>query len=92
MIRVKFAERTEAMNIQAKKLVLIEELLRISDENVISKLESIIKEEKNKIREKDLKPMPLEDFHKMIDHAIQDSEEGRVIAHDDLKKKIKTWK
>jgi hypothetical protein len=49
-------------------------------------------EEKNKIGEKDLNSMPLEDFHKMIDHAIQDSEEGHVIAHDVLKKKIKTWK
>lgn len=28
-------------------------------------------EEKNKIGEKDLNSMPLEDFHKMIDHAFK---------------------
>lgn len=80
------------MNIQAKKLVLIEELLRINDEGFITKLELLIKDEKEKLHEKDLKPMSLNDFHKMIDQAKKDSNEGRVISHNDLKKKVKSWK
>jgi hypothetical protein len=36
--------------------------------------------------------MSLNDFHEMIDQAKRDSEAGRVISHQELKKKVKTWK
>lgn len=80
------------MNIQARKLGLIEEFLRISDESLIIKLESLIRQEKKLSHERNLKPMSLNDFHEMIDQAKKDSEAGRVISHQELKKKIKTWK
>ena len=80
------------MNIQARKLELIEEFLRISDENLITKLESFIKQEKKMSLESKLKPMTINEFHEMIDHAKKDSDEGRVISHQELRKKVKTWK
>ena len=80
------------MNIQARKLVLIEEFLRISDENFITKLESFIKHEKKISHELNFKPMSLNEFHEMIDQAKQDSDKGLVISHLELKKKVKTWK
>ncbi len=80
------------MNIQARKLVLIEEFLRINDESVIAKLELFIKQEKKVSHERNLKPMLLNEFHEMLDQAKHDSEEGRVISHHELKKKIKSWK
>lgn len=80
------------MNIQTRKLVLIEEFLRISDENIISKIESFIKQEKKVSHEENLKPMPLKEFNDMIDQAKRDSNAGRVISHNELKKKVKTWK
>lgn len=80
------------MNIQARKLVLIEEFLRISDENLITKLETLIRQEKKISRESNLKPMTINEFHKMIDQAKKDSDEGRVISHQELRNKVKTWK
>jgi len=80
------------MNIQARKLVLIEEFLRISDETLITKLESFIRQEKKISHERNLKPMSINEFHEMIDQAKQDSDAGRVISHEELKKKVKTWK
>lgn len=80
------------MNIQARKLNLIEEFLRISDESIIEKLESFIRIEKKKQYDRELKPMSLNDFHEMIDQAKQDKANGRVISHEDLKKRIKSWK
>lgn len=80
------------MNIQARKLVLIEEFLRISDESLITKLESFIKQEKKITHERNLKPMSMEEFHEMIDQAKSDSDAGRVISHQELIKKTKTWK
>ena len=80
------------MNIQARKLFLIEEFLRISDEKLIAKLELFLKKEKKIIHERNLKTMSLKEFNEMIDLAKQDSDAGRVISHKDLKKKVRTWK
>ena len=80
------------MNIQARKLILIEEFLRISDESLITKLESFIKQEKKVAHERNLKTMSLNEFHEMIDQAKLDSDAGRVISHQELKKKVKSWK
>lgn len=80
------------MNIQARKLILIEEFLRITDESLITKLESVIRQEKKTAHEKNPKPMSLHEFHDMIDLAKRDSDSGRVISHQELKEKVKTWK
>ncbi|MFO8022775.1 MAG: hypothetical protein R6U65_09940 [Perlabentimonas sp.] len=80
------------MNIQARKLNLIEEFLRISDESIIEKLESFIRIEKKKQYDRELKPMSLNEFHEMIDQAKQDKANGRVISHEELKKRINSWK
>jgi chemotaxis protein CheY-P-specific phosphatase CheC len=79
------------MDIQARKRNLIEEFLRISDENRITKLESFINQEKNVSKERNLKPMSMNEFHEMIDQAKRESDAGRVITHKELKKKVKTW-
>ena len=71
---------------------MIEEFLRINDESLITKLESFIKREKKISHERNLKPMLLNEFHEMIDQAKQDSDAGRVISHQELRKKVKTWK
>jgi predicted transcriptional regulator len=80
------------MNIQARKLGLIEEFLQISDESLIIKLEDVIRKEKKIAYERKLKPMLIDEFHEMIDEAIRDRDAGRVISHQELSKKIKTWK
>ncbi len=80
------------MSIQTRKLVLIEEFLRISDESLIAKIESFIKNEKKISHENNLKPMSLDDFHNMIEQSNQDSEAGRVISHEELRKKVRKWK
>ena len=80
------------MSIQARKLILIEEFLRISDESLISNLESFIKQEKKISYERNLQPMSVNEFHEMINQAKDDSNIGRVISHHELRNKVKTWK
>lgn len=80
------------MNIQARKLNLIEEFLSISDEGIIEKLESLIRIEKKKQYDRELRPMSLKEFHEMIDQAKQDKAKGRIISHEELKKKVNSWK
>jgi len=80
------------MNIQSRKLVLIEEFLRISDEELISKLESFLKQEKKALHERNLKPMSLNEFQDLIEEAKQDFDAGRVTSHADLTMKVEKWK
>ncbi len=80
------------MNIQARKLVLIEEFLGINDETILFKLETIIRQEKKKSLETEMQPMSMNDFQEMIDQSEREIEKGLVVSHEGLKKKIKTWK
>ncbi len=80
------------MNIEARKLELIEEFLRISDESIIEKLEVLMREESKKLYDSEVTPMSVNEFHEMIDRAKLDKENGRVISHKDLKTKVKSWK
>jgi len=80
------------MNILARKLNLIEEFIQISDESLIEKLENLIHSEPKALHDRELSSMSLPEFHQMIDKAILDKNEGRVISHNDLKRKIESWK
>lgn len=80
------------MNIQTRKLGLIEEFIRLNDEDLIIKIESLIRQEKKILHERNLKPMSMNGFDEMIDQAKKDSDADRVITHQDLKKKVRTWK
>ena len=80
------------MNIEARKLVLIEEFLRINDESLIAKIESFMRQEKKDSHDRNVRPLSLKEFHEMIDLAKQDSDAGRVITHKELQERVKTWK
>ena len=75
------------MNIESRKLLFIQELLRIKNEEIIIGLEKTLKQWKSKQHEKGLKPMSLEQFNKEIDQAMTDSREDNVVKATELRKK-----
>ena len=77
--------------LQARKLNLIEEFLRINDEQVISDLESLILKEKIKSYERELVPMTIEQFHTNINQSVSEIESGQFITHEELLESIKEW-
>ncbi len=77
--------------LQARKLNLIEEFLRINDEQVISDLESLILKEKIKSYERELVPMTIEKFHSNINRSVREIESGQFITHEELLESIKEW-
>jgi hypothetical protein len=79
------------MNIQTRKLALIEEFIRISDENLLTKIESFVLREKKKSIQNELQPMSLTEFYELIDQARQDADAGRLVSHDELAEKVKGW-
>ncbi|MCH7523839.1 MAG: hypothetical protein IIC74_02215 [Bacteroidetes bacterium] len=77
------------MDLQARKISFVQEFLRLKNENIISGLESLLRERKSEIYEKELKPMSLSELNQEIDQALEDSENDRVIKATDLKSKFK---
>ncbi len=80
------------MNIQVRKISLIQEFLRINNEELIDKIDKFLHIEKNKIYEKELKAMSEKDLNSMIDQAEDDIANGRVVEAKNLTKDIGKWK
>jgi len=79
------------MDLQTRKLELIKEFLKIQSEDVISRLEKILKKEYTTSEEDGFEPMSVEEFNSRIDKSMEDSKNGRIIEASDLKAKIDKW-
>jgi len=79
------------MNIQTKKLHFVQEFLRLNDESLIDKLNNLLKTERKKKIEKDLKPFSKKEFDDLIDSAESDSKNGRLTSARELKNEIDSW-
>ena len=79
------------MTVEARKLHFIEEFLKITDENIITQMEAIMREEKLKHRKNTLQPMSMDEFRSMIDKAKKDADNGRVTSHESLKREVQSW-
>lgn len=79
------------MTLEARKISLIQEFLRIDNEKIISALENFLSKHKSDIFEENLKPMSTEQFNKEIDQALEDEKNNRTILAKDLKAKIEKW-
>ncbi len=79
------------MDLQTRKLALIQEFLKIQSEEVISRLEKILKKENQKSGQEDLKPMTIEEFNARTDQSMEDSKNGRLTEASELKAKMDKW-
>ncbi len=68
------------MDIQTKKLHFVQEFLRLKDESLIDKLNSLLKTERKKKIEKELNPLSKKEFNDLINNAESDSEDGRLTS------------
>lgn len=79
------------MNTVDRKLRFVQESLRLTDEEIIGKLEQLlVSERKNKIS-KEFVPMAMEEFNKRIDQSEDDFKNGRYSEADNVVKIIDTW-
>lgn len=79
------------MDLQTRKLKLIQEFLKIQSEEVISRLEKVLKKESIKPEQERFRPMTIEEFNSRIDQSMEDSKNGRLIETSELKAKIDKW-
>ncbi|MEN4760092.1 MULTISPECIES: hypothetical protein [unclassified Chryseobacterium] len=79
------------MNLEARKISLVQEFLRIDNEEIISALENVLHKIKSENFDESLKPMSVDQFNDEIDKAIDDEANDRIINIKDLKNKIQQW-
>jgi hypothetical protein len=80
------------MDIVARKLNFVQEFLRITDEDLVDKLEKLLRTVRRKMVDKEIKPMTMNEFNQMIEKAEDDVKNGRVIEARELLKKVEKWK
>ena len=80
------------MDIQTRKIRFVQRFLKLESEEVLAKLESIIKKETAvPYDSEETKPMTIKEFEERIEKSMEDARNGRVISAEDLKKKIDKW-
>lgn len=79
------------MTVETRKLNLIEEFIKIEDEDIITQMEELVLDNKRRRYEQRLNPMRMEEFHSMIEQSRNEIENGQVTSQEDLKKEIKSW-
>ncbi len=81
------------MNLEARKIEFVQAFLKIQNEEVISKLEKILRNEyKSYTGDDSFKPMTVQEFNGQIDSSLEDSRNDRVISANDLKEEVKKWR
>ena len=79
------------MNLEARKISLVQEFLRIDNEKSINALENALHKIKSENFDENLKPMSLDKFNDEINKAIEDADNNRITSITDLKNKIQKW-
>jgi len=80
------------MNIEARKLTIIEKFIHIKNVEIITQFENILAEIKETNQEnKNFKPFTVDELKSRIKKSMIDSKKGRLISNDDLKSEIKKW-
>ena len=79
------------MDLQKRKIEFVQEFLKIKNEEVVARLEKILRNEKNSSGRNHLEPMSIEEFNSRIDKSMDDSKNGKLIKATDLKARMKKW-
>lgn len=80
------------MYTEARKIHLIEALLKVSNEATLVELETVLKKSKpKKEKQEKTKRISIEQYNKEIDEAEAEYKRGEYITHAQMLKKIKQW-
>ena len=80
------------MDIQERKIHFIQEFLKYSNDNLLSKFEALLQQEREKSLENEIKPMSLKEYESRIDRALDEVKNNKVKSAKNLKNEIATWK
>jgi len=77
------------MDIQTRKIEFIEEFLKLQNEELISRLENLLRASKSK--NDDFKQMTIDELNSRVDQSMNDSKNDRLTNSDGLIAEIEKW-
>ncbi len=80
------------MDIQSRKIHFVQEFLRVTDDELVTKLENLLRIERAKKFNLEMHPMSLNEFDEIIEKSEEDIKNGRVIDSRDILIQIDKWK
>jgi len=72
------------MNLEGRKIEFVQEFLKLQSEEVISRLEKILRKEKRTSDERIFEPMTQEELNKRIDQSESDFRNNRYKSSSEL--------
>ena len=79
------------MNIQAKKLNLIEKLIELTDTSTIEKIDKLLEKNKTAAYRAKQKPMTGSEYKARLELAEEDLKNGRTQSQEELEKESENW-
>lgn len=80
------------MDIQTRKIEFVQEFLKLQNDELITRLENLLRSNKSSTQNNDLKPMTIAELNRRIDKSMQDSENNRLTSSSELIAEIENWK
>lgn len=87
-----FDEILNKMDLQTRKLDLIQAFLKIQSEELISRIEKILQSEGKYYPEENMKPFTVQEFNNRINESMEDSKQGNLVDAEKMKLDIDNWK
>jgi len=79
------------MDLQTRKIAVVQEFLSIESEELISRFEKLLKNKKASKDEENLNPMTAEGLKQRIAISMEDSKNGRLTEMNDFLAEIEKW-
>jgi len=79
------------MDLQARKIEFVQEFLKIQREDIVKRLEELLKKEKQKLYSVRIEPFSNEEFNERIEKSMDDSRNGRLTENKELLAEVKKW-
>ena len=76
------------MDLQTRKITFVQEFLAIQSEEVVIRLEKLLKKEKEKSLAREFVPMTIDELNLRTDTSLLDASEGRLTENSKLAKEI----
>ena len=72
-------------DIQTRKMLFLQEYIRLNDEQIIDKLNDLLRREKSKRLKVSMKPMTPNDLDEKLNRSEQNIENGQVYSQNEVK-------
>jgi len=80
------------MDLQTRKIEFIQEFLKIQSEDLVLRLDKLLKKETSKVEVNQLMPYTVIELQNRISKSMKDSKAGKLTANSELLYDIKQWR